>query len=565
MDETKIRLSGSDRVEHVRRGVHLGAISSIACTVLMLSANAHAQGPASAPPVDSAAVPPVQPPAALPAENVPPPPPPVAPAPVVSVQTAPPPVLIAPAAPPPPAAPPVAPPASAAPLWTPVFTGSFFTRYELRSGFDDLGLSSATARQRFLEGDSFVYRARFGMGTGLFDVGSGLKVGLQFTPQTTGTFGNLTNSPSAPNTTVDASMGLHEGYLRVQGKYTRLDSGRFELNYGDALVVGNLDWNEIGRSFDGVRARISSSPTSAWLDLFATMLDEGRTDFLRGASYLDQSPGIGAGDVYFLGAYAALGPAITQGLDLDAYALVRTWSDAKNLRVAPANAMSPLYRRENAADATIGVRAKQKLGFFDYRLEAGLQAGSRPGVVPAMAMPPPTKVDHVDVLAHQADLELGLSYADKFRVGVEGIYASGDDPETKDKNEGWDELYPTAHKFLGLSDAFVQNGSKRTNVLSGVLHLTATPTKSLTLQVDGHLFSRIEKAASTNNQDGFAGGEVDVGAVLVLGKGLKLRGTYAIFYPNTGIYKDVLPTPAVAKSADPVQFAELELRYDLMP
>ena len=443
-----------------------------------------------------------------------------------------------------------------------MFTGSYFTRYELRTGYDDLGLSSATARQRFLEGDAFVYRARFGIGTGLFDIGQGLKVGLQFTPQTTGTFGNLTTNPAAPNTVVDANIGLHEGYARVQGAYTRLDVGRFELNYGDSLIVGNLDWNEIGRSFDGARAHISTAPNSAWFDIFATVLDEGRTDFLRGANYLDQSPGMGMGDIYFLGAYGAFGPAIMQGLDLDVYALVRTWSDAKNLRVAPANAMSPLYRRENAAEATFGVRAKQRIKFFDYRFEAGIQYGSRPGSVAAMAMAPPTRVQNVDVFAQHADLEIGFTIAERFRVGLEGIYASGDDPTTPE-NEGFDELFPTAHKFLGLSDAFVQNGSKRTNVLSGVLHLTAAATKTLTLQADGHLFSRLEESPATYNEDGFAGGEVDVGAVLVMGKGLKLRSTYAIFFPKTGIYRDVLPSPLVANNADPVQFFELELRLDI--
>jgi hypothetical protein len=97
------------------------------------------------------------------------------------------------------------------------------------------------------------------------------------------------------------------------------------------------------------------------------------------------------------------------------------------------------------------------------------------------------------------------------------------------------------------------------------LHLTANVSKALTLQADGHIFSRLERSAASFNQDGMAGGELDIAAVLLLGKGLKLRGTYAIFYPKSGIYKDVLPNPTVANGADPVQFAELELRYDLMP
>ncbi|MDB4977180.1 MAG: hypothetical protein JWN48_5521 [Myxococcaceae bacterium] len=467
-------------------------------------------------------------------------------------------------------APPVAPPAPTGPAWSPVFTGSYFTRYELRSGYDDLNISSATSRPRFLEGDAIYYRLRFGIGTGLLDIGNGLKVGVQFTPQATGVLGNLTNSPSAPNTTIDANLGLHEGYARVQGKHARFDAGRFEMNYGDALVLGNLDWNETARSFDALRLRLSadsSNPALPWVDVFASMLDEGRPDVPRGGAN-DQLPGIGQGDVYFLGAYGAFGPAIMKGLDLDLYSFVRAWGPAKGLHQVAGNLASPTYNRGSATEATFGARSKAKFKFFDYRTEAGVQTGSRPRAAPAAtAAAPLAKVQDVNVLAYQADLELGISFAeDKYRVALEGIYASGDKSKSKNKNEGWDELYPTNHKFLGLGDVWVQNGQKRTNTASGVLHLTANPFKPLTFQIDGHIFARPQKNAQTFNERGFGGGEIDAGLVYLLGKGLKVRATYAIFLPDSNLYHDVLPVAGPsAKGADPVQWCELELRYDLMP
>jgi hypothetical protein len=147
---------------------------------------------------------------------------------------------------------------------------------------------------------------------------------------------------------------------------------------------------------------------------------------------------------------------------------------------------------------------------------------------------------------------------DRLRVAVEGIYASGDDPSTTDKNEGWDELYPTAHKWLGLADVFTQGPVKRTNVASGVLHLTGKATKDLTVQADGHLFSRLEKVGG---QEGFAGAEVDVGVAYALAKGLKVRGLYAVYLANSDFY----PVAPATGEADPIHFGELELRYDLMP
>ncbi|MDB4987807.1 MAG: hypothetical protein JWN04_2985, partial [Myxococcaceae bacterium] len=422
---------------------------------------------------------------------------------------------------PPPA---LTPPPPSTPAWSPVYTGSFFTRYELRSGYDDLGIASATSRPRFDDGDSIYYRMRLGIGTGLIDVGNGLKVALQFTPQATGVFGNLTNSPASPNTNIDANLGIHEGYTRVQGKHTRFDAGRFEMNYGDALMLGNQDWNEIARSFDGVRARFSANsadPTLPWVDVFATVLDEGRPDTFRNYPN-DQLPGIGQGDVYLTGIYGALGPAITKGLDLDLYSFVRSWGPAKGFHTVSGNAMSPTWDRESAAEATFGGRAKQKVKWFDYRSEVGLQAGSRPGAAPAAtATAPVAKIKSTDVLAYQADLELGASmFGDKYRVSLEGLYASGDKAKTKGKSEGWDELYPTAHKWLGLSDAWAQGGQKRTNTASGVLHLTANPIKPLTFQVDGHLLARPEKSAQFYNHRGLSAGEVDIAMVYMLAKGL---------------------------------------------
>ena len=144
---------------------------------------------------------------------------------------------------------------------------------------------------------------------------------------------------------------------------------------------------------------------------------------------------------------------------------------------------------------------------------------------------------------------------------VEGLIASGDDPTTTDKNEGWNELYPTAHKFLGLADVFHQGGQKRTNVASGVLHLTLKPTAEVSIQLDGHLFTRLKGMTAAGKDGGFAGAEVDTGIGYALGKGLSLKALYALFVPG----KDFYPQGPTAMTADEklAHYLELELRYDL--
>jgi len=444
---------------------------------------------------------------------------------------------------PPPPAPPPAPPVGIVP------TGSFFGRYEVRANYDEIGVSRAP---RFIEGDAFFYRARFGLATTPIAVSESTNVTLQFTPQTAGVMGTLAN------TITDASIGLHEGYLRAATSSVRFDVGRFEMNYGDSLVIGSLDWNETARSFDGMRARIApSGPTGYYVDVFGTQIDEGRPDLL--------TPFAG-GDHYFLGIYAGAGPAITTGLDLDFYALAQIIPRADAIDLAPLDPMNAPTEREAAGEGTLGVRAKQKIDMFDYRAEAGLQFGKRVDSFPTMAMgmavPPPPELDAVDTFAYQLDAEVG-AYAleDKLRVGLEGLIASGDDPTTADKNEGWNELYPTAHKFLGLADIFHQGGQKRTNVASGVLHLTLKPTAEVSVQLDGHLFTRLKGMSAMGKDGGFAGAEVDTGVGYALGKGLNLKALYAVFVPG----KDFYPQGPTVMTADEklAHYLELELRYDL--
>ena len=511
--------------------------SAAAAVVLSVSSVLHAQ--AAPAPVDAAPpaeVAPAPAPAPAPVEVTPAPAPEPAPAPPVVLVAPPPPVVVI--APPAPAAPPPSPPVGLVP------TGSFFGRYEVRANYDEIGVSRPA---RFLEGDAFFYRARLGLATTPIPISESANVMLQFTPQTAGVMGTL------PNTITDATIGLHEGYLRAATSSVRFDIGRFEMNYGDSLVIGSLDWNETGRSFDGMRARVApSGPTGYYVDFFGTMVREGR----------ELTPFAG-GDQYFMGVYAGLGPAITTGLDLDLYMLPQIYTKANAIDLAPLDPMNAPTEREPAAEVTFGVRAKQKVDMIDYRAEAGLQVGKRPRGFPltamGMAVPPPAELDNADVMAYQIDAEVGVTPVDMLRLGLEGMLASGDDPTTADKNEGWNELYPTAHKFLGLADIFHQGGQKRTNVGSAVLHVTLKPTTELTLQLDGHIFTRMQPMAPMAKDGGFAGAEVDTGIGYALGKGLNLKALYAVFVPNEDFY----PQGNVAADEKLAHYLELELRYDL--
>lgn len=387
--------------------------------------------------------------------------------------------------------------------------GSFFTRFELRRGYDELG--RVMSPRLHADQDAFYYRARFGLQTTPIDVGRGITVTARMVPQSSGVWmlGGLS----------DAGLGMHEGYLTIDSEALRLEVGRFEMAYGEHLVIGSVGWHQTGRSFDGIRAHIPVGD-GGYVDVFGTWVAEGAA-FAGGG---DPTP-FAAGDRIFTGVYAGLGGLISEGMELDVYALGL---------VVPHTADPSGIGQETNGFVTLGARVKDRIGSIDYRAEGGLQLGSGPG--------------DATVLAFQLDAQVGLSLADDdIRLAVGGLYASGDDPTTADF-EGWNQLFPTAHKFLGFSD--VMGG--RSNVAGPNLLATANIGERLKLRLDGHIFFQPE------GLEGYAGSEVDLGVVFVIARGLALRNTYSLFLPS----EDAFPVGGVADH-DPIHLYELELRYTL--
>jgi hypothetical protein len=143
---------------------------------------------------------------------------------------------------------------------------SFFSRYELRDNYAGIGVAGG----RLLESDGVAYRARLGLGTKPVDIGGGQTVAVALVPQASGFWAD------SGSTLSDDGLDVHEAYVRLAGPSFRADVGRFEMAYGDHLVIGDVGWHETGRSFDGARLRIEPGASGAWIDGFVTQLGEGR-------------------------------------------------------------------------------------------------------------------------------------------------------------------------------------------------------------------------------------------------------------------------------------------------
>jgi hypothetical protein len=211
---------------------------------------------------------------------------------------------------------------------------------------------------------------------------------------------------------------------------------------------------------------------------------------------------------------------LAEELELDLYALFSTFG-ATDL----VDATGTPYHRNTATITTIGARAKHKVGMLDYRAEGGIQLGENPGLAPAV---PGETATSQRMLAYHGDAEIGLSPVKEVRVSLGGLYASGDDPTTTNKQEGWNELFPTGHKFLGLMDVI----GARTNIISGNLKVKANVAASTIVKLDGHLFARAEDGGLGRvGEEQLAGTEVDLQLVQKIGKWAYTRGLYGMFIP----------------------------------
>lgn len=384
---------------------------------------------------------------------------------------------------------------------------SSFVRLEVREGYDALGVSPPACNGG--DGDCFRWRARLGLDVGV-DLSDRVNARARFLPEFAGFWASV---PGFSGGVTDPSIGLHEGSLLLQvGETFGVELGRFEMVYGEHVVIGNLGWHPSARSFDGGRLLLRTGGVA--IDAFFTVLNESR----------DSAPG--RSDSYFYGVYAKLGGLIDEGTALDVYVLGLQTNNSFDPSLGV-----PLDWSQRTH---IGARFKKRLGVLDLRAEGGLQIGRQ-------GMPDP--VDAELIVAGHALAEVGVNLADDvFRISVEGAYASGDDPDTS-KIESYDQLFPTAHAFLGLAD--VMGG--RSNVGTAVLHAQLKPMSTLLLSLDGHLFTRPQNAG-----DAYWGFETDLNVIWKPLPGLRARAMVGVFVPNEDVWGD----------DEVVRYVEVEVGWD---
>lgn len=288
---------------------------------------------------------------------------------------------------------------------------------------------------------------------------------------------------SGSGNVVDPVLNVHQAFAKwTMNDMVSLTVGRQVLSYGDEIILGALDWHNVGRSWDAVKARFTLG--MGWIDLIAAQITEMNATIPSGAAPtgLAGTPTVPAAtnaDNHMVGIYTGwdLGSFLKE---LDLYVL---WNNNEGASFASAGPTFSGAAGQQLWNA--GIRAKSKIADADYRLEFTYQKGNT--------------MNNGEDSSMQFDGEVGYTFDEKAkcRLGVGYFMAS----------KGFNQMYPTIHRWLGFADVVGRNN------LSGIVaRLSSHIVGELSGKLDFHMFNRMDTGTTVIAKNGAAIGAGITGA-----------------------------------------------------
>ena len=276
--------------------------------------------------------------------------------------------------------------------------------------------------------------------------------------------------------------------------------GRQELAFGEQRLLGHLAWVNTGRSWDAARAILRHKTFQ--VDVFAASLVRSLPDGF------DKS---GNGN-RLVGAYASTAKLLPKAT-VEPYVFVRHDENLKS-ELGPFGSID---------QTTVGARTAGKLPLgLDYGVEMALQRGSLAD-------------DSISAWAGHYQMRESLPGAGAIKLTSEYNFATGDKNPTDGTRATFDQLYPTGHDKLGLSD---QVGWRNTHHLREGVEFS--PVKATPISVNYQTWWLAEKTdglyAANGNRIAFVAGgaasshvgqEIDVQVTRALTPQLQLAAGYA--------------------------------------
>lgn len=316
--------------------------------------------------------------------------------------------------------------------------------------------------------------------------------------------------------------------------------GRQELLYGEERFIGIGDWSNTGRTFDAFKLRWSTS--DRWLDAFTSRVVIPTDGQFAVSNDYDS----------FSGLYGSLG-AIIPWQETQAYVLARNVSPQAPNAIATGVPGTPTTARDVY---TVGVRMvslPKKLHGWDYTLEADAQMGS---------------INQGSFRRNQESFAVFASGGFTWesaptlpRLGLGYEFGTGDSDPTDNKNQTFENLFGTNHRFYGAMDLFSQRNMQIPRVAASfkpVPRLTLSSEILFFVLTDTHDFLYPESGSGRNQNgfgrhpelDPFVGTEVDVIATYALPKLGDIQVGYGHFFTGSYISQSIESIPGNGGATD---------------
>ncbi|MBL4849275.1 MAG: alginate export family protein [Planctomycetes bacterium] len=292
-----------------------------------------------------------------------------------------------------------------------------------------------------------------------FDYDVSARLGARVTIQDSRLWGDKLDGFVGARLASDQSeLFIREGYGVVREPFDlplEIRVGRMAVpQLGDQRLISDLDWSNVGRSFDG--AMVTLRPKGWWMTAFATNIREGAALPI---------PGDENDDVWMFGAYVS--NRMVENHEFDAFIYWRRVGDNK------LGALTTDSKGDRGArkDYTAGMRFKGEAGPLFYNGMFAYQFGQVAG-------------DTISAWATAVQLGAVFKFGEqKLKVSSEAAWASGDPDSSDGRIETFDPLLPFAHFYNGQQDLFAWR-----NLYSANFKLAFWPVESLSLHSDLHWF-----------------------------------------------------------------------------
>lgn len=286
------------------------------------------------------------------------------------------------------------------------------------------------------------------------------RLGLTFMP-TKGVTGFIqaqdsrTFGEEASTTTNIKNLDLHQGYFKIEDLFelpVDLKAGRFDMSYGSERFIGAVNWNNIGRSFDGA---IFTLKTSAFkFDLFAVREFERNN---RGDS-----------------------------LDQNVYGLFADILNVPSYKIQPFVIHQQVTKTDQLKRTTVGFNIKGDFGNFIHEIDLGYQLGT---VIAS------NRKQDVSAYTFSFGANYKFDVPAKPTIGLQVDIVSGDSNPADNDYKSYTSLYATGHKLFGYMDYFTNfpNDTYGLGVMDliGKFGINATDKFNLALHV--HVFNSMEE------------------------------------------------------------------------